>query len=479
MTRHDSEVQRGLAGPLYSALSLTEHHLIDRTRRFPHDAFVMDTKNTRSDASFGKKKLLKQTLLVYLIGLVLFGATFAERLAKPSSDNHYVHMAYGILHGRLHMDGRPPHLNDWAKYDGKWYVSFPPAPALFMLPGVALFGMTFNDRLFTLLFSAAGPALLFLLLMRLRTRGSIDRKDWEIGLLTALFGVGTVYYFAAVQGSVWYTAHMVGVTLLLLYILASLEARYPVLAGLALGLAFACRPPMLLAAPFLIYELLRPNLVDSNEPFYRAVREAFQHVGIRRAALKVALFVVPIVLIIAVVMWMNAVRFDNPFEFGHRHLQVRWTDRILKWGLFHYHYLARNLAVAFTLLPWLSGNEPYLQIGRHGLAIWFTTPAFLYLLWPKQMSRFYVALAVTVMCVAVPSLLYQNSGWIQFGYRFSLDYMPFLIMMLAAGGRRFDRLFIGLCVFGFVVNLFGAITFDRVRQHYPGGRAATAYFQPN
>ena len=440
---------------------------------------VMDTKNTINDASNHPKNLMKQTLIIYLLGLVIFGATFAERLFKPSYDNHYVHMAYGILHGRLHVEGKPPHLNDWAKYDGKWYVSFPPAPALFMLPGVAIWGMRFNDRIFTLFFSAAGPALLFLLLMRLKKRGSVDRKTWELGLLTGLFGVGTVYYFAAVQGSVWYTAHMVGVTLLLLYMLSSLNGRHPMLAGLALGLAFACRPPMLLAAPFLAYEIIRPKLVDSKDNFFRAVLDALRQVGIRKTVLKVALFSIPVVLIIAAIMWMNAVRFDNPFEFGHRHLQVRWTDRILKWGLFHYHYLARNLAVALTLLPWVSGNEPYLQIGRHGLAIWFTTPAFLYLLWPKQMNRFYMAMFVTVLCVAIPSLLYQNSGWVQFGYRFSLDYMPFLMVMLASGGRRFDRLFIGLCIFGLIVNLFGAITFDRVRKYYPGGRAATAYFQPN
>ena len=84
-----------------------------------------------------------------------------------------------------------------------------------------------------------------------------------------------------------------------------------------------------------------------------------------------------------------------------------------------------------------------------------------------------------MVLIAVPNLLYQNSGWVQFGYRFSLDYLPFLLLMLAACGRKFGKLFVALCVFALVVNLFGAVTFDRMRQFYPSGRAINAYFQPD
>ena len=91
---------------------------------------------------------------VFLVGFVIFGAVSAERTFRHSSNNHYVHLADGLLHGRLHLEGRPPHLNDWAKYDGKWYVSFPPAPGVLMVPGVAIWGLTFNDSLFTLFFAA-------------------------------------------------------------------------------------------------------------------------------------------------------------------------------------------------------------------------------------------------------------------------------------------------------------------------------------
>ena len=75
--------------------------------------------------------------------------------------------------------------------------------------------------------------------------------------------------------------------------------------------------------------------------------------------------------------------------------------------------------------------------------------------------------------VAVPDLFYQNSGWVQFGYRFSLDYLVFLILLLAVGGRPLTRTFKALALVGFAINLFGAITFYWAGQFY-----FNAYFPP-
>jgi hypothetical protein len=48
----------------------------------------------------------------------------------------------------------------------------------------------------------------------------------------------------------------------------------------------------------------------------------------------------------------------------------------------------------------------------------------------------------------------------------------FLIMLLAIGGRPFNALVKILIVFGIVVNLFGAYTFDRDWSYYRvGGNA--------
>jgi len=143
-----------------------------------------------------------------------------------------------------------------------------------------------------------------------------------------------------------------------------------------------------------------------------------------------------------------------------------------RYGLFSYHYLERNLAVAFTLLPELPGHAPWIQISGQGLALWITTPAFVLLLWPREKNALHRALWITVACVAVPTFFYQNSGWVQFGYRFSLDYTVFLVMLLAIGGRRFGTATRALIVVGIAVNLFGAITFAHDPQYYRADAAA-------
>src|SRR5690606_39789566 len=112
------------------------------------------------------------------------------------------------------------------------------------------------------------------------------------------------------------------------------------------------------------------------------------------------------------------------------------------------------------------GRAPWIQVGGHGLALWFTTPLLLYVLWPRDKPAIHRALWITVAAVALPTLFYQNSGWVQFGYRFSLDYIVFLFALIAIGARPLGRVAKALIIAGVVINLFGALTFDREWKYY-------------
>jgi hypothetical protein len=192
------------------------------------------------------------------------------------------------------------------------------------------------------------------------------------------------------------------------------------------------------------------------------------------------IFAAPIALVGGLAMWMNDARFGDPFEFGHTFLIIRWRPRIDKWGLFNFHYFAKNFAVFLAALPWISAVEPYVKISRHGLALWVTSPNLVMALWPKKVSALMASLFVSVACVAALDLCYQNSGWVQFGYRFSLDYMPMLVVLLALSGRKIaGKLFVALLVFAIAVNTFGAITFDRVGMFYDDDATQERIFQPD
>ena len=174
-------------------------------------------------------------------------------------------------------------------------------------------------------------------------------------------------------------------------------------------------------------------------------------------------------MLVALAAGFNLARFGEITEFGHRYLEVRQQAHIEEFGLFNLRYLPRNLAAALTLLPSVSSQWPFLSISGHGLALWFPSPALLWLLRPAKRGPLHRPLWITVALVALWTLLYQNTGWFQFGYRFSLDYMVFLIALLAVGERPLGRIFRTLVIVGIVISLFGAVTFQRFNHFYRPG----------
>src|SRR5262249_28371076 len=142
---------------------------------------------------------------------------------------------------------------------GKWFVTFPAFPALLLLPFVKIAGSAerVRDAQVFVWLAPLGPLLLGLALERLRKSGRSQRSLRNNALLVAGMAFGSVYFFTAVQGSVWFAAHVVAVALAGLYLWCALDARRPWLAGLALGLAFWTRPQLVFAAPLFAYEAWR------------------------------------------------------------------------------------------------------------------------------------------------------------------------------------------------------------------------------
>jgi hypothetical protein len=456
---------------------------------------------------------------LFAIGLVVFGALAWDRIGKQSGAPHFVYQAHAWLDGQVHVD--PPLPNDdWAiveevelvdgsRVSGRRqitrpffktlagheiavakvkqtightaYVSFPPVPSLLMLPGAIVQGRRANDVIPTLLIAALILPLAFSVLRRLAEAGLSKRTQRDDLWLVAMLAFGSVLFFSSVQGKVWFTAHVVGVALSLVYAWGSIEARRPVIAGIALGLAALTRTSMAFMFPLFLFEVWRmaAKSVAAEPSASGSLNLKAGRAAMRRALVKpVVRFALPVLAFAIIGMVYNYVRFGSPTEFGHSYLAlgdfrpVRQQVQIEQFGLAHYQYLERNLAVAFTLLPDLLPRAPWIQVSGHGLAMWITTPLLLYVVWPRDKNPLHRPLWITTVLVALPSLLYMNSGWVQFGYRFSLDYIVFLMMLIAIGGRPLGKLGKGLIIAGIVVNLFGAFTFDREWKYYRvGGNA--------
>ncbi len=448
-------------------------------------------------------RAVRTPLILFLVGFGLLCATAGVRgrLTQASEDNHFVYQAEAFLQGQLELTETPPHENDWASYTeyelnsgqvvrGVWYnrsekkfltlagdllilensetfraphtrhyfVSFPPGPAVLMTPFVAIWGFSFNDVLFTIFFAALNLALIYILLRRLSRGGRSSRSPSDNLWLVALMGFGTVTFFSSVMGQVWFTALIIGVTFTLLYLLFSIDAKHPLLAGLFLACAFATRTPLLFTAFVFPAFLLFPG-------------GKLRQTEWRKALLQLALFCLIPFVVGCSLLYMNYVRFESVTEFGHRYLAHGQLARIRDYGLFNYHFLSENLSTAFTLLPRFQTEAPYILVSGHGMSLFMTTPVFFYLLRPsprkfRQDVLWHRLCWVAVLFIAIPHFFYQNTGWEQFGYRFSIDYTPYLIVLLAVGRVRFTWIFKTLTIFGIAMNAFGAITFKRFSKFY-------------
>jgi hypothetical protein len=449
------------------------------------------------------RRLAIATILYVACTIAFASLSARQTLTEHTPFNHYALQAEAWLHGRQDLENGPPAYaqgNDFAVFEGKTYISFPPFPAALMFPFVAASGSAenFRDGQFILWLAGLAPAFLFLVLEKLRRVDAngvarSTRTETENVVLAVLFAMGTVYCFTAVQGTVWFAAQVVGTGVFALYVLFALDAERPLVAGALLACAFMTRPPMLLAGSLFALEAIRVctrdglptegSLVDRAQTTWSRLDKA----KLTRAY---ALFAIPILGALAIESVMNHYRFHtwNP-TVGHQYLTVVWAVRMKKWGLFGFHYLSKNLGAMLSILPWLPArpappNAPAFIINEHGLALWFTTPLYLWILWPRRRSGniwLYTVVALSAALPAFLDLLYQNSGWRQFGYRFSNDYAVLLFMLLALGDRTMGWLFRTAAAWSIAWNVFGAASFDRrgYDQYYFREGSQTILYQPD
>jgi hypothetical protein len=457
----------------------------------------------------GIRRALAIAFGIYLLCTVVFSLLAGDRLEGHTQNNHFAVQAEVWHAGRWYLTeedisararrGELDMHNDWAvtrvedpvthRSEARYFNSFPVFPAVLMYPFVVAAGsaIKFRDAQFVVMIAGIAPALLFLALERLRAAGRLERTERQNAVLATLSALGTVYFFTSVQGSVWFAAHVVAAVLTGIYLLATLSSEYvwaALVAGIAVGCGWHTRTPFILCVPLFAFEAARASLrspVRENGSVAERALDAWQKLDKRKLAARYALFSAPILLALWVTLSINEKRFGSPTEFGHTLLNVVWMERVKRYGLFSYHYLSRNLTCAFTLLPIVNPADAppgvgHVQVSGNGLALWFTTPLYLWLLWPKRRGPLFAALWATVLPIALLDLLYQNSGWVQFGYRFSNDYSMYLFLLLAVGARPMRWRWSVAASWALAVNLWGALSFERAA--YRGNYFLQTYSVP-
>jgi hypothetical protein len=277
---------------------------------------------------------------------------------------------------------------------------------------------------------------------------------WLRVVLAVLFGFSTQIWWVTTRGGVWHTGHLVASTLTLLALIELFGRRRMLLIGLAGGAAFLTRAPVLFALPFYgLWALIGPTRrATFTARFDRlgAVLAVGASAADRIRALPWrdgVLLVAGVVPSVAFSFVYNAVRFGSPFESGYGLASLpSFLEAQREVGLFSLAHLGMNLDYLLWHLPKLIDEFPFFRPDGLGLSIFITSPGLLLaLLAPWRDRRTWLLVAAFVFTL-IPSLLYYGGGWLQYGYRYALDAIPFAIALCAmalAARPRFGRWLLG------------------------------------
>lgn len=371
-----------------------------------------------------------------VIGFVLL-SLYGKIVADTGRVNLYAQQAGAFLHGHWNI---PSYMLDTAVFRGRYYVPFPPFPALVLLPFVAVFGVAGTKAtLVGIALTGLSAAVLWSLLGKMEVRPQL--RPW---LLAGFFG-GTAYWFCLREcGGVWHFAHIVAVTCLLLSCREALGKGRGLWAGLWLGLAFLSRQMMLGAVVFLVVALLQNPAL-----------------GERRARLKsLAGFACAMIVCLAAYLLSNAARFGSPLDTGYGHLALQsfLQVRFEQYGMFNPAYFPFNFAHLFLQGFHIEFGGPALLdvqgLSPFGTSLTFASPFLLAAFWARWQPPLLRSAWVSILLICLPSLFYYNNGWYQINaQRFSLDFLPILILVVARSLDRIDeKLWKGAVLFSVGLN---------------------------
>jgi hypothetical protein len=388
--------------------------------------------------------------------------------ARQNIYNHFVWQAQAFLNGDtaipypvsngafinayfqdvMPLPGRP----------GFALLPFPPLPAVLLLPFVAIWGLGTDAALLAAILGAINVGLCWRMVIRVT-----ERRAAAV-LATIFYGFGTVAWYAAMLGSTWYLAHLVASTFLFLGITLALDAEArekfrdaaaratgwldlrQFFAGVLFGTAALARLTTIFGAPFFV-------LVGGGGSLWRRAVSA----GLGAA--------IPVALLLLYNQASTGHLFTPAYDYIR---QIEYKPKAdfyhPDWNTEDPRYVLQNAQIALLWPPEQpAANDPDCQAaasqgqGPTGLGVLFdttcpvlrpdplgmsvllTSPAYLLAIpafFSSRRRRLVAGAGLAVLAIGVANLAHFSQGWVQFGYRFSNDFAPFAVILVALGIAR-------------------------------------------
>jgi 4-amino-4-deoxy-L-arabinose transferase-like glycosyltransferase len=350
---------------------------------------------------FGMKKLL---FFAFVFSFIIYFLTSAGKTPY----DYFTRLSDSFLQGKTYLIQNPPWLSELIPAgSNKYYVVYPPMPAILAMPFRFIFGENFQQQYLAHLLGAGVVILTMLIAYTIKR----DKKliIWA-GLLA---GFGNIIWFLSSVGSSWYLSQIAAAFFLTAAILECLNKKPPLLVGLLFGAAFLSRIEVFLLFPVFLYFLWGRDWVKNY--------------------FKLALGFLPFILLN---FSYNYTRFgvvwDKAYILIPGLLQEPWYQN----GVLNIKNIPNHLKIIFTSLPLISRSPPFIRPSWAGLAIWITTPAFLYAFFAKIKEKVVKFSWLSILLISLFIFSHGTTGFTQFGYRFAVDFYPILLFLTIKGVAR-------------------------------------------
>lgn len=389
-------------------------------------------------------------ILFILLLLLSFYATFLYlTVGQRGFDTVLVKLSDQLIkhNTALSIYNLPP--RDVANYYNNYYVYFGPLSSIILTPFVLVFGESVPQ----VSIGVFAMVVSFIVVFFIAKKFKFDSLDslW----LSLFFVFSTVLFSSSVINITAYQVEALGVPFILLAIWAYLAKKNPLLIGIFVGLAIMTRFTLMFAVVFFFMEL-----------FYRRI-----------SVKQFVLILFPVILAISFLGLYNYHRFHSVFETGYNYtisLKDPPISHNLKYKDISITHIPANL-YSFLIMspePLLKHNDggfvlkfPYLKANPWGIAIWFTSPLFLSLPLQFKKGKYTISAISATIFLALPVMLWYSIGYAQFGYRYALDFLPFLFLILIPClSPKLSKTALFLIAIGVIFN---CIYIDSIWEIYP------------
>lgn len=376
-----------------------------------------------------------------LIFLLYFALCTASGV-KPASYEYksYLLQAQAWLRGELALDKNYEYL-ELAVYEGKYYVSFPPVPAVPMVLWTLIFGDDVPGGLFQKIYIAIACLVVLSEVQRSKRLNLRESLLWAFSLCFA-----SAMLPITLAGGVWYEAQILSFLFCVCAIVA-MRRRKCTLSCLCYALSVGCRPFTVLLGPALLFMYME-DCRNAAIPFRNAFRRLLPGLMVGLA-------------VAAAYGVYNYARFGNPFEFGHNYLPEFTRS---EHGQLSLVYVAQNWKTLFFGAPF-SVDDAGIHINSFGFSMFLSCPLLiLNLIWflkdllLRRMTATKIVILLMAACNVFLLLMHRTLGGYQFGARYALELLPLCICywLVSPDRRQMQRWECVLMAFGLVFNFFGA-----------------------